>query len=296
MYKLIAIDLDGTLLNSYGNVSSEDKTQVKRAVEQGVEVVLTSGRVTDSVENIAKEVGADRFLISGNGAIIFDFQENKPIYDRFIERKKALQIIKLCEENSIFYNIYTEDMIIAESLNYNVLFYHSENSRKPEGKKTNINIVKNIYEYVKEKEDLKISKITVCDESNIIFPRILEKIKKIKNVDVLEVAHMSRKIIKSGTEEYDITYYYSEISSQNVNKWTAIQFLIQKLGIQPEEVIAIGDNMNDISMLKGAGLGVAMANSAPVVKEVANIITKNNNENGVANVIQQYILHGKENV
>ena len=84
MYKLIAIDLDGTLLNSYGNVSSEDKTQVKRAVEQGVEVVLTSGRVTDSVENIAKEVGADRFLISGNGATIFDFQENKPIYDRFI--------------------------------------------------------------------------------------------------------------------------------------------------------------------------------------------------------------------
>ena len=81
-----------------------------------------------------------------------------------------------------------------------------------------------------------------------------------------------------------------------MNKWTAIQFLIQKLGIQPEEVIAIGDNMNDISMLKGAGLGVAMANSAPVVKEVANIITQNNNENGVAKVIQQYIFHEKENV
>ena len=181
-------------------------------------------------------------------------------------------------------------MIIAQSLNYNVLFYHSENSRKPEGKKTNINIVKNIYEYVKEKEDLKISKITVCDESNIIFPRILEKIKKIKNIDVLEVAHMSRKIIKSGTEEYNIKYYYSEISSQNVNKWSAIQFLINKLGIKEENVIAIGDNMNDISMIKNAGLGVAMENSAPVVKEIADIVTKNNNENGVGEVIKNYIL------
>lgn len=290
MYKLIAIDLDGTLLNSYGNVSNIDKEQIKKAVEKGVEVVLTSGRVTDSVENIAREVGADKYLISGNGSTIFDFKENKSIYDRFIERNKVLQIIKLCEENSIYYNIYTDDMIIAQSLNYNVLFYHSENSRKPEGKKTNINIVKNIYEYVKEKEDLKISKITVCDESNIIFPRILEKIKKIKNIDVLEVAHMSRKIIKSGTEEYNIKYYYSEISSQNVNKWSAIQFLINKLGIQEENVIAIGDNMNDISMIKNAGLGVAMENSAPVVKEIADIVTKNNNENGVGEVIKNYIL------
>ena len=290
MYKLIAIDLDGTLLNSYGNVSNIDKEQIKKAVEKGVEVVLTSGRVTNSVENIAREVGADKYLISGNGSTIFDFKENKPIYDRFIERNKVLQIIKLCEENSIYYNIYTDDMIIAQSLNYNVLFYHSENSRKPEGKKTNINIVKNIYEYVKEKEDLKISKITVCDESNIIFPRILEKIKKIKNIDVLEVAHMSRKIIKSGTEEYNIKYYYSEISSQNVNKWSAIQFLINKLGIQEENVIAIGDNMNDISMIKNAGLGVAMENSAPVVKKIADIVTKNNNENGVGEVIKNYIL------
>ena len=142
MYKLIAIDLDGTLLNSYGNVSNIDKEQIKKAVEKGVEVVLTSGRVTNSVENIAREVGADKYLISGNGSTIFDFKENKPIYDRFIERNKVLQIIKLCEENSIYYNIYTDDMIIAQSLNYNVLFYHSENSRKPEGKKTNINIVK----------------------------------------------------------------------------------------------------------------------------------------------------------
>ena len=101
---------------------------------------------------------------------------------------------------------------------------------------------------------------------------------------------MSRKIIKSGTEEYNIKYYYSEISSQNVNKWSAIQFLINKLGIKEENVIAIGDNMNDISMIKNAGLGVAMENSAPVVKEIADIVTKNNNENGVGEVIKNYIL------
>lgn len=290
MYKLIAIDLDGTLLNSYGSVSNFDEEQIKKAIQKGIEVVLTSGRVTDSVESIAKEVGADHYVISGNGSTIFDFRANKIIYDKYIEKKKVLQVIKLCEENSIYYNLYTEDMILAKSLNYNVLFYHCENSKKTEGRKTNINVIENIYEYIEEKEDPKVLKITVCDESSIIFPRILEKLKKIKNIDVLEVAHMSRKIIKSGTEDCDITYYYSEISSKDVNKWTAIEFLINALGIKKEEVIAIGDNVNDIPMIQGAGLGIAMENSAPSIKEIADEITFSNNENGVGKAIEKILL------
>ena len=103
------------------------------------------------------------------------------IYDKFIERQKALQIIKICEENSIFFNIYTEKLTISKSLNYNILFYNNENKNIPEDKKTNIKIIDNIYKYVEENPDLQVLKITVCDESKIIFDSIIRKLREVKN-------------------------------------------------------------------------------------------------------------------
>ena len=116
---------------------------------------------------------------------------------------------------------------------------------------------------------------------------MLKKLKKIKGIDVFHVGLISRKIIKSGTEEYTMEYFYTEVTSQNVDKWSAIRFLIEKLGIKEEEVIAIGDNMNDKTMLENAGLGVAMGNSAPYIQEMAKIETDSNNEDGVAKVIEK---------
>lgn len=100
---------------------------------------------------------------------------------------------------------------------------------------------------------------------------------------------MSRKTIRQGTQDIPIEYFYTEISSKNVNKWNAIEFLINKLGIVKNEVIAIGDNMNDICMIENAGLGIGMKNSSPKVLEVANYITIGNNENGVGNSIEKFI-------
>ena len=77
MYKLIAIDLDGTLLNSYGEVSSKNKEAIKKAILNGINVVLTSGRVSSSVINLAKELGADKYMICGNGASVYDLQNRK---------------------------------------------------------------------------------------------------------------------------------------------------------------------------------------------------------------------------
>ena len=130
----------------------------------------------------------------------------------------------------------------------------------------------------------------ICDDNNIIFSSIIKKLKMVKNVDVLDVGHMSKKIIKDGTEEYPLEYYYTEVSSQNVDKWSAILKLIEKLDIQPEEVIAIGDNVNDQTMLENAGLGIAMGNSAPYIKEMADEVTLDNNSNGVAVSIEKHIL------
>lgn len=285
MVKLIAIDLDGTLLNSYGQVSDKNRTALKKAQENGVNIVLASGRSTNSVKNIANDIGDNKYIICGNGSLIYDLQKEEIIYDKFIEKKKALQIIEICEQNSIYYNVYTENMVIAKTLENNVLFYHQENANKPESKKTKINLVNNIYEYVQKLENENILKFTISDNSSIIFNSIIRKLREVKNIDVLDVAHMSRKIIKAGTEEVSINYYYTEITSKNVDKWNAIEWLANKLGIAREEIMTIGDNINDKMMIENAGQGVAMGNSSPLIKESADKVVASNNEDGVAEAL-----------
>ena len=150
MYKLLALDLDGTLLNSYGEVSEATKNALQKAKSQGVEIVLASGRPISSTESLAIELGVDNYLISGNGSAVFDIKNQKVIYDRFLNKEQVLKIAKLCEKNSFFYNVYTEDEVIASSLNYNVLFYYKENLKKIEEKRTHINVVQNIEKYIEE--------------------------------------------------------------------------------------------------------------------------------------------------
>lgn len=287
MYKLIAIDLDGTLLNSHGQISEKNRQELLKANKEGAEIVIASGRSTTSVKNIANDLGMCRYIICGNGSLIYDLQDEKIIYDKFIEKEKAKQIIKICEENSIYYNIYTEDMVIAKTLANNVLFYHQENSTKPDHKKTKINLVQDIYKYVENMQNQNILKITISDNDSIIFNGIIRKLREIKQIDVLDVEHMSRKVIKSGTEDISIEYYYTEITNQNVDKWYAIEYLINELNIKPEQVMTIGDNINDKVMIEKAGLGVSMGNSAPYIKEIAKLVVANNNDDGVAEAIEK---------
>ena len=232
----------------------------------------------------------DNYIISGNGAVVYDVQRDKIIYDRFLNKEQVLQIVKLCDENSFYYNIYTEDEVIAKSLNYNVLFYHKENTKKIEEKRTHINLVQNVIEYIEQSEKDRFLKITVCDESKLIFNSIMKKLRQIGNIDVLEVEHMSRKTIKDGTDDVDIQYYYTEITNENVNKWSAIEFLIGKLNIATEEVIAIGDNLNDKEMIENAGLGVVMGNSNPTMKALADVVVSDNNSEGVKEAIYKFVI------
>ncbi len=290
MYKLVAIDLDGTLLNSYGEVSNKNKEAIQKAVQKNVEIVLASGRPIMSVKNLANEIGCNHYMICGNGAITYDIQNEQIIYNRFLEKAKVLQIIKICEENSIFYNVYTKDTILAKNLNFNVLFYHQENASKPEDKKTRITILQNIEEYVKNRKEEDYLKITICDNDKVVFGSIIRKLRNIKDVDVLDVEHMSRKIIKDGTDRISMQYYYTEITSTNVDKWQAVKDLAPKLEIKQEEIIAIGDNINDAEMVKNSGLGIMMGNSAPYIKEMADIVVSDNDNDGVAEAIEKYVI------
>ena len=288
MLKLLAIDLDGTLLNSYGDISNENKEAIKYALNKGVEVVLASGRDPLTMQKISRELGIENYLIAGNGASVYDIKAQKNIYENFIDTNKALKIIKMCKENSIFFNLYTDKGIITESLNFNVKVFNSENNHKSSEKQTNIEIVKDIYEYAQNNPP-NILKIIICDDSKIIFNNISQKLKQIKGIEVLDVAHMSRKIIRVGTEEVEIEYYYTEVSSKDVDKWNAIEYLINTLQIKKEEIMAIGDNINDKKMVQNSAVGVAMGKSALAIKNIGDFITEDNNSNGVEKAIYQYI-------
>lgn len=290
MYKLVAIDLDGTLLNSFGEVTENTKEALLEAKKQGVEIVLASGRPISSTKSLAIELGVDNYIISGNGAVVYDIKNEEAIYDRFLTKEQVLEVADICEANSIFYNIYTEEEVITKSLSYNVLFYHKENIKKVEEKRTHINVVQDVRRYIEESGKDKFLKITVCDESKTIFNGIIRKLKEIGNLDILNVEHMSRKKFKIGTEEVSIEYHYTEITNENVNKWTAIEYLINKLDIKKEDVVAIGDNINDREMIENSGLGIVMGNSNPLMKEIGNVIVADNNSEGVLEAFNKYIL------
>lgn len=288
MYKLIAIDLDGTLLNSYGEITKENREAIKYALNKDVRVILASGRDPKTMKKMSLDLGITDYLIAGNGASIYDIKLEKNIYEKYIHTEKALNIIKMCKENSIFLNLYTDKGIITESLNYNVKVFNSENNSKASEKQTNIEVVKDIYEYTKN-NNINILKIIICDESKIIFNNIIQKLKKIKGIDVLDVEHMSKKVIRIGTEEFGVEYFYTEVSSKNVDKWYAIEYLINILKIDKKEVICIGDNINDKKMVENCGTGIVMENSALAVAGMGDFITEDNNLNGVAKAIYHYI-------
>ena len=286
MYKLVAIDLDGTMLNQYGIITEKTKKAISKAQEKGVEVMIASGRAITSVKRFSKEINSNKYFISGNGAITYDIKNNKILYENILSKTKALKIIKICEENSIYYNVYTENGIIAKNLSYNTLYYYKDNLTKPDENRTHINIVENVYDYFEQREE-KILKIMICDEHKTVFNSIVIKLKELSEIEVLEVSHMSRKIIKQGTDEIALEYFYTEVSAKDVDKWNALEEIIGLMNISKEEVVTIGDNANDLKMITNAGLGVAMGESAPYVKQSADIIAPTNDEDGVAIILNK---------
>ncbi len=230
-------------------------------------------------------------MISGNGAAVYDIQNKEIIYSRFLSKAQVLKIAEECEQNSIHYNVYTDKEIIAQNLRYNILYYHNENLKRPEDKRTYINIVPDMLSYLKNLDNNNFLKVTICDENIDVFNGIIKKIRSLDKFDVLDVEYMSKKKIRRGTEDFFVEYYYTEITDVNVNKWTAIEFLMNKLNITPKEVVAIGDNFNDREMIENSGLGIVMGNSNPFMKIMGDLIVTDNNSDGVCEAIEKFVLN-----
>lgn len=289
MYKFIAIDIDGTLLNSSGQLTKHTIDTIKKVTNQGVKVVLTSGRVTDSVKGIASMINADKHIICDNGATIVDLESDEIVFSRYIEKETIVKLIEFCVTNNVYYMVFTNKEIIVKDLKHMAFaFYKQRHHLKDEA--TGISQIKfGGIDYIKKVKE-PFTRIVICDQDRAIYNSIVNMLKRFEDIELLAAPHISNKVVKDGDKDVFVSYSYAEILAKDTNKWTAIKLLTDRLGIKREEIIAIGDNFNDIEMIQNAGLGIAMNNGSPVAKEVATVIAPSNNEDGVAKVMERYIL------
>lgn len=285
MYKLIAIDIDGTLLNSKSELTDRTVNVLKEASDMGVIVVLTSGRMGSVIENFCKKIGADEFIIAENGASIIDLRTNKIIYENYMSKETVLSIVDTCIENNIYYMVYTDKELIVKDLKHMALFFNKQNYN-PNARIKTIHAGR---DYIESLDD-NFTKMMICDEDRVVYNAIVNKLKKISDIDVTPVPHISSKKIMIGDEEKVIEYSYADIAQKGTNKWNAIEKIMKIMGIEKDEVIAIGDNTNDMAMVKNAGLGVAMGNGIDSLKEIADVIADSNDNDGVAKIVEKYLL------
>ncbi|MFZ5989267.1 MAG: Cof-type HAD-IIB family hydrolase [Bacillota bacterium] len=272
MYKLVAVDLDGTLLNSRKEISGEDKKYISLAIDKGVRVAICSGRIYTGARVFAKELSATGPLIACNGAVIRDVLTDRIYHTNPLFKKDCLELVDLLRGENIYFHIYMGDILYTERLEHSSLYYWNRNALLNEEDRINIKVVKDIYDSVCENED-RPSKVVVISEEHCVLDKARKLVEEIRTVEVASS-----------------NYNNFEIMNHGVNKGKALEILAKKLGILRDEIIAIGDNENDYSMIRFAGLGVAMGNAKEDIKGVSNYITLTNDENGVSEVIKKFVL------
>ncbi|NLY46108.1 MAG: HAD family phosphatase [Tissierella sp.] len=269
-YKLIAIDMDGTLLNSKGTVSDRTRQAIYEAGKKGVYVVLATGRILKSAINHSIELNLNRPIISSNGAIIVDEKKNI-IYERPMKLEAVEKVVKLGQSENIYYHFYDKDSFYANTYIEEILsFYNTEDSKK-NARDIKMNIFQDINEITSN--DINVYKFLFIDDNRNKLDSLKEKLMSVENISVC--SSWGNNL---------------EVMDMEVSKGKGLEYLCNRLNVSSDQVIAIGDNENDISMIQYAGLGVAMGNGVEKTKSVADLIAKTNDEDGVAKIIEKYIL------
>ncbi|WP_130807537.1 Cof-type HAD-IIB family hydrolase [Senegalia massiliensis] len=271
-YKLIAIDMDGTLLNNEEKVSERNKEAIMEATKKGVQVVVSTGRIFSSAIYFAKLIKVVTPIIACNGAYVSEYHRDNIILENPIKNKDLKNIIETLEKNNLYYHFYDNENFYTKDLEYNSLKYYEWNKKQDEENKINIQIVENPLSFV-EKEDIKVYKIVVMDND----------MERIQNARIELSENKEIEVVSSWHGSLDIMY-------KGVSKGKALKQLCNLYDISREEVIAIGDNENDLSMLEYAGTSVAMENGIDIVKEYATHVTDTNDNDGVAKIIEKLVL------
>ncbi len=262
-YKLIAIDMDGTFLNEENELIEENLKAVKKAIEKGCKVMIATGRSGESLKTYADKLQFDSPFIVYNGAGYKHLDTKEYIYRCDVPYETAKKVYEKGIELGICVLVWADDTLYVTGLGEYMSYYTNNPYFKYE-KLENFEILK----------DKGIHKVLFSDNPE----RIRETYELLKE-NVFEGLNISISIPKI-LEFYNI----------NVSKGLAVLKYATELGIKQEEIICIGDGMNDLSMIEMAGLGVAMGNACDELKAVANYVTKTNTECGVAHVINEFVL------
>lgn len=271
-YKMLCVDMDGTLLNNRKEITEPTKMALRKAEEAGVKVVIATGRLFTSANYYADLVGLRTPIISANGAFIREKDNNQVIYEALLGKENCYRILKIIKAYGIIPNFHTANTIFTERHNAHVKTYMKINEKHDIDNKIQIEFVDN-WEEVFEKHHDSILKCIAIDED-------LDKIQKAK----AELAKCE------GLETVSSSKNNFEVMCEGVSKGRAVEMLAAYYKIPREAVICVGDSENDMSMIQFAGLGVAMGNADKEIKEIAQFVTLSNEEDGVAKVIEKYIL------
>lgn len=271
--RMIGVDLDGTLLNSEKQLTAYTREVLKKAIEQEVAVVVATGRPFSGVPDELKHFPGMRYALTANGARILDMQKQKVVYENLLSGEIAEKVIDILKRHHAIHEFFVDGV-----------GYMNEDG------------LKNVYAYFEDPhmaEYLQSTRIPVKD--------VKEKLQAMKcEVDKLQGIFRNQKDKQEALEELNtlsgivVTAAMDnnlEINKEGTNKGLGLLQLGKSLGISREEIMACGDGGNDVEMLKEVGFAVAMANAYDTVKTAADFVTVSNDEDGVAKVIERFVLN-----
>lgn len=266
--KVLVVDLDGTLTNKEKKVTLPTKQAIKSMQERGHIMVLASGRPTPGVTPVAEELELAKYggyILSYNGSRITRCSDGKVLYDQKLPDDIVPEIFAMADELGIGMMTYDANSIVANQ--------HHDEFMELEAFITHLEL--HHYETPMEHLDTPVNKCLGTAPVDVA-PEIMQKFEE----KFGERIHVDRS-----------EPFFIELLPMGIDKAASIKKLCEVLDTTMDNVIACGDGFNDISMVRAAGLGVAMANAQEPVKQVADYITLSNEEDGVAHVIHKYILN-----
>lgn len=260
MYKIIALDLDGTLVKTDKSLPEENKEVLQMLAKKGVKIVLASGRPTQGIKHLATELGLFElggYILSYNGGRLLDCSTNEIIYNQPLDRELACKVYDRAKEFNLCTMCYDETSIFTDTPDHKYVNHEARLTKIP----------------VVAVKDFKTSipfgnvKVLLAEE-----PEYVASI-----IDEFKEPFMKEMNI------YRSDPFYIECVTKGIDKAKTLKRLCEITGVKQEEMIAFGDGYNDGSMIEFAGCGVAMKNAVDEVKQVANEITEfTNDESGVA--------------
>jgi Cof subfamily protein (haloacid dehalogenase superfamily) len=270
--KLIATDLDGTILDSESNLSKANELALQKAIEQGILVVPSTGRVLNQLPRSISRLSGVQYVISSNGAVITDIRQNKHVYLDLISINALKSVLEVLDKYEVLLEIYLDDEAYVQKSSLEHLDDYQVQRISRCLLENSCTVVDNLERHIFHTNE-------PAEKLNIRF----------KNIEIYQSVWAELEALS----EIAVTssgWDCIEIITATANKGNALKYLCDMLHISRENVMAIGDGLNDKEMLQFTGVSVAMGNSSEELKKEADFITLKNIEDGFAYAIQKYAL------